>query len=126
MKISICLLFAFFSLSAFGEDSYQLHLFTYDRNGKVMSIKEVKYQQNKLFVDGHELSALEASIKAKFLRPVFKTVKDKKNDICSAGSFILRVSKSKKDMIENGCLDSKRYFDLVDSFDRMKKDVVLK
>lgn len=126
MKISIFFLFAFISLSTFGEDSYHLHLFTYDRNGKVMSIKEVKFQQNKLFVDGQELSALEASIKAKFLRPVFKAVADKKNVTCSAGNFILRVSKSKKDMIENGCLDSKRYFELVDSFDKMKKDVVLK
>jgi len=111
---------------AFAEDAYQLHLFSYDRNGKVMGIREVKYQQNKLIVDGLELSAMEAAIKAKNLKSIFKSKLNVKNVSCNSGKFILRISKSQKDSIENGCLDSKRYFELQESFEKMKKDVVLK
>lgn len=112
--------------NAFGEETYQLHLFSYDKNGKVMGIKEVRYQQNKLLVDGIELTPMEAAIKAKNLKAIFKSKLVTKNVTCYAGKYILRVSKSQKDSIENGCLDSKRYIELNDAFVKMQKDVVLK
>lgn len=126
MKISMMFIAILFMQKAFAEDAYQLHLFSYDRNGKVMGIREVKYQQNKLIVDGLELSAMEAAIKAKNLKSIFKSKLNVKNVSCNSGKFILRISKSQKDSIENGCLDSKRYFELQESFEKMKKDVVLK
>lgn len=126
VKISIIFILLTFLQIAHAEESYLLHLFSYDKNGKVLGIKEVKYQQNKLFVDGFELNPLEAAIKAKYLKNIFKTKLTSNNLTCNAGKFILRVSKSKKDSIENGCLDSKRYFELHESFSRMRKDVVLK
>ncbi len=126
MKTSIIFILFIFLQHAQADESYQLHLFSYDRNGKVMGIKEIKYQQNKLFVDSFELTPMEAAIKAKYLKNIFKSKFTANNLTCNAGKFILRVSKSKKDSIENGCLDSKRYFELHESFDKMRKDVVLK
>lgn len=126
MKTSIIFALLIFFHNAFADETYQLHLFSYDRNGKVMGIKEIKYQQNKLIVDGFELTVMEAAIKAKYLKNIFKKNLSANNSTCNAGKFILRVSKSKKDTIENGCLDSKRYFELHESFDKMRKDVVLK
>jgi hypothetical protein len=128
VKISILaiILIGSFSLYSSEGNETSYNLFVYNQHGKVLKIEEVKIVKENVFVNGERLSPVEVTIKSKYLNSIFRPRTSAKTENCSAGKYIFRMSSNKKDSIENGCLETKRYAEITKIFDRFKPDVVLK
>lgn len=126
VKISTFIFLSLLSINLFALNTERkIHFFVYDQNGKVLDLKEVILINSKIVVEGQELSDTEVILKSKFLRPLM-TKGEEKVINCDSGKFILKVSEKEKSAVETGCLGTKRFSEIYNSFKKLRKDVVLK
>lgn len=85
----------------------------------VISFSRLERTNQKLLVDGEEV---RLNFLPLILDRISTLAQTEAGDIgvCSAGTYELKVTADSKTSIEKGCLESKRYSRLTESFDRLK------
>lgn len=104
----------------------EFNLISYDRFGKVHKSDSVTVLKGSVIVNGAQLTGEEAMIKSKYLSHLIKATKKESDLNCKAGYFLYKLKTKELNRDEKGCLNSKRYQNLSDWFDALKKDIVFK
>lgn len=114
------------SIHAIEESPAVVVLFSTNNRGVEFKKEVVIINKSSVMVNKEKLSSTEIITQAEYLKKINEFLPSTPTTFCESGTFKHIFKKDKIEKVENGCLNSPRYKDLLLSFNSLKKDPITK